>query len=125
MAVTRYLSLSLLALAPASYASTLYASHYDGTVNLLTFNDSTKSLSLTQALTSCGSMPAWLTYDATNRELYCTDENYFSSSASISSIAVASDMHISVDAKATTPSGGVANILYGGSDGKGYIAIAH
>ena len=126
MAATRYLSLLCLALAPgASYAASLYASQYVGTVNLLTFNESTGSLSLTQALTACGSMPAWLTWNSANKKLYCTDENYFSSAASISELSAGSDMRLSVNAKASTPPGGVANVLYGGSDGAGYIAIAH
>jgi 6-phosphogluconolactonase (cycloisomerase 2 family) len=127
MAATRYLSLFLFALAPsASYAASyLYASHYSGNVNLLTFDESSKSLTLTQSLTSCGQMPSWLTWDSTNKMLYCTDENFYGSTASISSISAASNYQLSLGQKATTPSGGVANVLYGGSDGKGYIAVAH
>ncbi|KAK5174263.1 uncharacterized protein LTR77_001343 [Saxophila tyrrhenica] len=126
MAVVRYLCLLTLALAPSfSYAANLYASTYDGTVNLLTFDEKSHALSLTQSLKACGSMPSWLTWDSANRKLYCTDEDFYSSTASISSLSAASDMRLSVDAKATTPSGGVANTLYGGSDGKSYIAIAH
>ncbi|KAK3054203.1 hypothetical protein LTR09_004981 [Extremus antarcticus] len=118
MAVTRFLT---LALAPAAHAASLYASHYSGTVNLLTFNESTHALTLTQALTAFGTMPAWLTWDNTNRKLYCTDENYFSSTASLSAISADSSFHISVDAKTSTPSGGVANAVYG----PGYVAVAH
>lgn len=122
MAVTRFIALLSFALAPgASYAASLYASHYSGTVNLLTFDESTGSLSLTQSLNACGTLPAWLTWDSTNKKLYCTDENFYGSTASISELSAGSDMRLTVDAKATTPSGGVANVLYG----DGYIAIAH
>ena len=126
MAVTRYFSLLCLALAPgASYAASLYASQYVGTVSLLTFDESTESLSLTQSLTACGRMPAWLTWNSATKKLYCTDENYYSSTATISELSAGSDMRLSVNAIANTPSGGVANVLYGGSNGAGYIAIAH
>jgi hypothetical protein len=125
MSVAHYLFLSTLALAPASYAASLYASHYDGTVNLLNFDESSGKLSLTQALKSCGSMPAWLTWDSVNSNLLCTDENFFSSTASLSQLSAASDLELSVVGKATTPSGGVANTFYGGSDGKSYAAVAH
>jgi hypothetical protein len=122
MAATRYFSLLAMALAPStSYAEHLYASHYDGTVNLLNFNASSRSLALTQSLKACGTMPAWLTWDATNRKLYCTDENYYSSTATLSSLSAGSDLQLSVSGVATTPSGGVANALYG----PGYIAVAH
>ena len=122
MAATRYLSLLALALASSTtYASSLYASHYSGTVNLLTFDETSHSLFLTQSLKACGTMPAWLTWDSTNKKLYCTDENYYSSTASLSSLSAGSNMQLSIDAKATTPSGGVANALYG----NGYIAVAH
>ncbi|KAF2456397.1 Lactonase, 7-bladed beta-propeller-domain-containing protein [Lineolata rhizophorae] len=104
-------------------AATLFASHYSGTVHTLTLDGS--SLSISNTIEACGGMPSWLTYDAPGKTLYCSDETWIFGNGSISSIAVADDGSLTETANAPTIGGDVANVLYGGDDGRSYIAIAH
>jgi hypothetical protein len=110
-----------------AWCETLFVSHYDGQVYTLQLtNNSAGQYTLAQSsvITACGGLPSWLTYDAANSNLYCTDETMYGS-ASVSSFKASAQGVLSNTVKATTPYGGVANTLYGGSDGKGYIATAH
>jgi 6-phosphogluconolactonase (cycloisomerase 2 family) len=104
-------------------AESLYASHYSGQIYLLTLSDS-GSLSITASITGGGSLPSWLTYDGDTKSLYCSDEQMYGS-GSISSFSIGSDGRLTQTGKATAPYGGVANTLFGGSNGKSFIAIAH
>jgi hypothetical protein len=113
-------------LAGHALAAYLYASHYSGTISLLTLDHVNGAYSLTQTATAtgCGTLPAWITLDTPGAMLYCTDEN-FSGTASISSFSVDANWRLTARARASTPTGGVANCLYGGTNGTGYIASAH
>jgi 6-phosphogluconolactonase (cycloisomerase 2 family) len=122
-----FLGLIASSLLGSVQAESLYASHYSGSIYLLSLNSTSNggyTLSNTASIVGCGVMPSWLTYDSTNKMLYCSDESYYGS-GSISSFSVGSDGRLTQTAKASAILGAVANVLYGGSDGKGYIAIAH
>lgn len=109
-----------------SIAENLYASHYSGTISYLTLAESAGSYSLTQtsSIQGCGALPSWLTYNAAQSMLYCSDETMYGS-ASLSAFSAASNGALTQTAKVSTQPGGVANVLYGGTDGAGFIAIAH
>ncbi|KAF1932953.1 putative isomerase YbhE [Didymella exigua CBS 183.55] len=108
----------------AAAAANLYATHYSGTINHLTFNNN--SLTLVSSEKTGQTLPSWITYDAVGKKLYIPDENFDENSSGVL-------VSYSVDAKGaltkagntTTPRGGVATVLYGGKDGRGFIANAH
>jgi len=109
----------------SSSKAILWATHYDGTLSTLTFTVSGSAYSLVSSSkqTTCGTQPSWLTYDATTSTLYCLDEYYIS--GQLFSYAVGSSGIPSQTSKVTTVANGLHSTLYGGSNGKGYIAIAH
>ncbi|KAK3069758.1 hypothetical protein LTR53_011653 [Teratosphaeriaceae sp. CCFEE 6253] len=118
--------LTALSLVGAGVAEKLFVSHYSGQIYTLDLakSGSSYSLSSTSKITGCGGPPSWLTYDGANKMLYCSDET-FSGSASISSFSADSAGVLTNAGTAVTAPGGVANTLFGGSDGKSHIAIAH
>lgn len=114
-------------LASSASAETLFASHYSGQIYTLQLTNNSAgaySLAVSSQITACGGLPSWLTYDATTRMLYCSDETMYGS-GSISSLSADSSGKLTVTGKAQAPIGGVANTLYGGSNGNSYVAIAH
>lgn len=115
-----------LGLAVTASSETLFASHYSGQIYTLQLQNRTSGydLSISSQITGCGSLPAWLTYEPASRALYCSDETMFGQ-GSISSFTAAGDGRLTATGKAAAPAGGVANVLYGGAEGKGYVAIAH
>lgn len=124
------LSISVPTAATATEERTLYISHYDGHIYTLVFNESDSnvntSLTLTNTLEACGSMPSWLELDT--QVLYCVDESgsLTSGNGSLSSYEVADCGDLTEVASAETLAGGVASIIYeaaGGADK--FIAIAH
>jgi 6-phosphogluconolactonase (cycloisomerase 2 family) len=132
-------SLSLSALAATTAATNLYVSHYNGNVYSLALttdsdpharnSDATAinyTLSKISTLKTCGSMPSWLTFDASTRVLYCSDESGNSSSpGSLTALRAAADGTLSEIAKVETIGGGVSNVIYNREDGQKFIAIAH
>ncbi|KAJ9199627.1 hypothetical protein DTO166G4_5646 [Paecilomyces variotii] len=130
---------SVLFLPALAAASNLYVSHYNGNVYSLALtsipgpqdrNDGSAAvkytLSQTAALKTCGSMPSWLTFDASTRVLYCSDESGSRTSpGSLTALAAAADGRLSEIAKVDTIGGGVNNVIYNRDDGKKFIAIAH
>ncbi|KAF2645019.1 putative isomerase YbhE [Massarina eburnea CBS 473.64] len=104
-------------------AANLWATHYSGTANWLTFNGS--SLKLTTQSKTNNLMPSWITFDAPGKALYIPDENYNSATGTLVSFSVGANGAITQTGKATTPKSAVATTLYGGSDGKGFIVNAH
>lgn len=130
---------SVLSLPALAAASNLYVSHYNGNVYSLALtsipgpqdrNDGSAAvkytLSQTAALKTCGSMPSWLTFDASTRVLYCSDESGSRTSpGSLTALAAAADGRLSEIAKVDTIGGGVNNVIYNRDDGKKFIAIAH
>ena len=120
------LAFSAPLLVKAISAETLFASHYSGQVYTLqlTNNSGVFSLAASSNVTACGGLPSWLTYDAVGKALYCSDET-FSGSGSISSFSADVNGRLTLTGKALAPTGGVANTLYGGPNGRSFIAIAH
>ncbi|KAK4561323.1 hypothetical protein LTR86_004640 [Recurvomyces mirabilis] len=115
-----------LSLAGAASCEYLFASHYSGQVYTLNLTNSSShySLAVSSVVTACGGLPSWLTYDATAKNVYCSDET-MSGTGSISSFSANGNDALTVTGKTNAPIGGVANVLYGGATGNGYVAIAH
>ena len=103
-------------------AANLYASHYSGTVNYLTFADT--SLTLTTSTKSGNSLPSWLVYDGPGKALYVCDES-MQMPGTMTSFSIGANGALTPSGKVTTPAGNVASTLYGGEDGKGFMANAH
>lgn len=124
--------LSLLSISPAA-ATTLYASHYNGNVYSLSLessennNEKNYSLSPASSLRTCGSMPSWLTFDPSDRILYCSDEpsDESSDSGTLTALSASQDGKLTEVAKTSTVVGGVSSVIYNGANGAKHIAIAH
>jgi 6-phosphogluconolactonase (cycloisomerase 2 family) len=105
-------------------AANLWATHYSGTINYLTFSGG--ALSLSSSSKTGNNLPSWITYDNAAPALYIPDEVFYGpSTGSLVSFAVGNNGSVTATGKGTTPQGVVASTLYGGSDGKGFIANAH
>ncbi|KAJ4359376.1 hypothetical protein N0V95_002206 [Ascochyta clinopodiicola] len=104
--------------------ATLYASHYSGTVNTLNFNSNTLTLSGSTA--TGNGLPSWLTYDGTGKALYIADETFYgASSGNLASFSAGGNDVLKATGKGPTALGVVATSLYGGTDGRSFIANAH
>lgn len=107
-------------------AATLYASHFSGTINTLDFNSNSDTLTLSSSAATGNALPSWLTYDAAGKALYIPDETFQgASSGSLSSFSIDSNSALKATGKAPTALGVVATTLYGGTDGRAFIANAH
>ncbi|UPX14247.1 uncharacterized protein EKO05_0004736 [Ascochyta rabiei] len=109
----------------AAAAANLYATHYSGTINHLAFDNS--SLTLVSSVKTGQTLPSWITYDASDKKLYIPDENFITedSKGLLVSYSVGVNGALTKAENTTTLRGGVATILYGGKDGKSFIANAH
>lgn len=109
----------------AASAANLWATHYSGTVNYLTFSGNSLTLSKSTS-TGNNKLPSWITYDSAGKALYVPDETFYGASGgNLVSFAIGNDGALTSTGSAPTPMGVVASTLYGGSDGKGFIANAH
>lgn len=125
--MTAFLSSFFLLLPYLVTAEYLFVSHYTGyiyTLSLTEDGNSSYSLSTSSSIHGGGQQPSWLTWDAANRILYSADEVGVGN-GSISSFLAAPDGTLTLTGKASAPVGAVHNVLYGGTDGKGFIASAH
>ncbi|KAF2872080.1 6-phosphogluconolactonase [Massariosphaeria phaeospora] len=104
-------------------AANLYATHYSGTINYLAFSGN--SLTLTSSTRTGNTLPSWITYDGPGNALYIPDETFYGQPGTLTAFAIGSDGSLMPTNKASTPLGVVATTLYGGSNGKGFIANAH
>jgi hypothetical protein len=68
-------------------------------------------------------MPSWLTLDSASGNLYCVDEAEYGSPV-LTNLAVGSDGTVKSVVTARSTGGELHSSLYGGSNGKGYIAVA-
>ncbi|CZT04512.1 hypothetical protein WAI453_011540 [Rhynchosporium graminicola] len=102
----------------------LFAAHYSGTINSLTFIPSSSgaaSLTLNTSLT-IGGQPSWMTWDSASRTIYMPDESGSGRSSLSFAVSAAKDGKLALLGKASgLPLVGVANVVYG----SGYIATAH
>ncbi|KAJ4377851.1 hypothetical protein N0V83_000681 [Neocucurbitaria cava] len=105
-------------------AANLWATHYSGTINYLTFSG--KDLKLSSSTRTGNNLPSWITYDGPGKALYIPDEVFYGpSTGNLVSFAIGNNGTLTPTGKAPTPQGVVATALYGGADGKGFIANAH
>jgi 6-phosphogluconolactonase (cycloisomerase 2 family) len=117
-------SFLLLGLGPSSSISAiLYATHYSGTVTVLSLSGN--SLTVVSSTKTCGTQPSWLTLDSASRTLYCLDEFNYGAGGTLSTYSASSSGTLTQTAKINIPGNGVHSTLYGGSDGKSFQAIAH
>jgi hypothetical protein len=102
----------------------LWATHYSGTLNYLTFSG--KSLTLSSSSKIGNNLPSWITYDNAGQALYIPDEVFYGpSTGSLVSFSIGNNGSVTTTGKGITPQGVVANTLYGGANGKSFIANAH
>lgn len=120
-----------LALAGALFSSSacgakLVASHFSGNLYSLTLSDSGE-LTVDSETSSGNFWPAWLDLDAESRTLYVPDESDWSPPNGLVTFTVGEDGSLTPgdEGQAVTQGGEVHSTLYGGQDGKGFIAFAH
>jgi 6-phosphogluconolactonase (cycloisomerase 2 family) len=118
------LVLLALGLAPQAFGQNLLVSHYTGKVFSLSLAASGTSgtLKVGTSASGCGKMPSWLTLDSASGTLYCFDEE--GNSGVVSQYKVGSDGSVTMTGQAKTTGGDVHGWLFGGSDGKGFLAMA-
>ena len=109
-------------------SSTLYATHYGGTVSGLELTKPQENASnpaynfkVASNITACGSQPSWLTVHDKTNTLYCSDE---SNPGTLSAFKIQENGGLELSAKVQTISGGVYNGIYDAA-GKCFIAVAH
>jgi hypothetical protein len=122
--VNRPLGVILFAL-PTVLSASLLASHYNGNVYglALTTSGSSGSLAIKQTLRTGAAMPSWLTINSDTGDLWVTDESTYGSPM-MTQLSVSADGSIKTVATARTSGGAVHSCLYGGVDGKGFLAAA-
>jgi hypothetical protein len=117
-------SLLLPLFGSAANAANLWATHYSGTLNYLTFSGN--SLTLSSSSKIGNNLPSWITYDSAGKALYVPDEVFYGpSTGSLVSFSIGNNGTVTPNGQGITPQGVVATALYGGADGKGFIANAH
>ncbi|EAQ85563.1 hypothetical protein CHGG_09577 [Chaetomium globosum CBS 148.51] len=124
--MSRFVQLfAAMALAPGTLGATLIASHFAGGIYSLSLatSNSSGTLSITSQTTGCGTTPGWLQLYADSRKLYCFDESWFGSGNS-AEYTVANDGRLTSTGQLKTTGNSVHGLLYGGSDGRGFVATA-
>jgi hypothetical protein len=117
-------SILLPLFASVANAANLWATHYSGTINYLTFSGN--SLTLSSSTSTGNKLPSWITYDNAGKALYIPDEVFYGASGgNLVSFAIGTNGSLTATGKGSTPLGVVATALYGGTDGRGFIANAH
>lgn len=117
-------SLLLPLFGTAASAANLWATHYSGTINYLSFNSN--ALTLSSSASTGNKLPSWITYDSAGKALYIPDEVFQGQGGgNLVSFSVGTNGNVSSIGKGSTPQGVVATTLYGGPDGRSFIANAH
>ena len=117
-------SLLLPLFGSAASAANLCATHYSGTINYLSFENN--ALTLSKSSPTGNNLPSWITYDNAGKALYIPDEVFYGASGgNLVSFAVGNNGTVTAGGKGSTPLGVVATALYGGADGRSFIANAH
>ncbi len=120
---TRLGLLSALPLLSRAQGAILLASHYTGEIHtlLLATEDAGASLAVTSSTSGCGTMPAWLQWDADTETLYCIDESWYGSGMA-ATFSAGADGTLTQTGQATTSGASVHSVVFGGEDGKGFLA---
>ncbi|KAK4185765.1 putative carboxymuconate cyclase [Podospora australis] len=114
-----------LGLAKGVFGVDLIASHFAGNVYSLslTTTGTSGTISVKSQTNGCGSTPGWIEYLNDTRELYCFDESW-TGRGQHAKFNVANDGRLSIAATLSNPGNSVHGTLYGGADGRGFIATA-
>ena len=112
-------------LVQAALGANLLVSHYNGNLYslALTTSGATGSLAIKQTLRAGGTMPSWLTLDSATGTLYVTDESTYGSPV-LTTVSVGANGNLATVSTARSNGGELHSTLYGGADGKGFIAAA-
>lgn len=115
-------ALPLLLLSRAQGA-TLLASHYAGEIHTLSLSteDADASFTVTSSTSGCGTLPAWLQWDADAETLYCVDESWYGSGVA-ATFSAGPDGALTPTGQATTSGASVHSAVFGGEDGRGFLA---
>src|SRR5438067_461342 len=122
---TTQIALALLGLAPKALGLKLLASHYTGAIYTLDFKFDGAAGTLTSQgkVDGCGRLPGWLEYYSEDKKVYCFDESWYGSGF-VASYNVSEDGTLSLVGQAPSTGNDVHGLLYGGPDGKGFVASA-
>ncbi|KAG6357208.1 hypothetical protein INS49_015086 [Diaporthe citri] len=118
--------LAALCLLPETVLSAnLLVSHFSGSIYSLSLKTSNGKgqLAITSTLRAGGLTPSWLTLDSATGNLYVTDEAQYGAPV-LTTLKVNNDNSVQLVSTAPTSGGGVHSSLYGGSDGRGFFAVA-
>jgi hypothetical protein len=111
-----------LCVLPAVLGQNLLVSHYNGNVYSVSFSGT--ALAIKSQIKAGGQMPSWLTLDAASGSVWVTDESTGGSNKQMYQLTVGSDLSLKSSGTSKANGGELHSCLYGGSDGKGYIAAA-
>ncbi|KAK0707979.1 Lactonase, 7-bladed beta-propeller-domain-containing protein [Lasiosphaeris hirsuta] len=114
-----------LGLAPAVHGATLVASHFAGGVYSLslTTTGSSGKLAITSQASGCGTTPAWVEYYSDSKTLYCFDESW-NGGGTNAQYSVNNDGRLTLAGSTKSSGNTVHGLLYGGPEGKSFIATA-
>jgi hypothetical protein len=121
MHVVSRIAVAVLGLTPAVQSVKLLASHYSGNIYTLDFTGN--KLTNQAKATACGRVPGWIDYYPEDKTLYCYDESWYGS-GNIVSYNVSTDATLKQFASAPTTGNDVHGTLYGGPNGKSFVATA-
>ncbi|RYP02471.1 hypothetical protein DL765_010737 [Monosporascus sp. GIB2] len=125
MSSTRLCLLTALQLLSQVHGAILLASHYTGKIHTLslTTKGAQANFAITSSASGCGTLPAWLQWDSDTGTLYCIDENWFGRGMAASFSADA-DGKLTQTGQATTSGASVHSTIYGGGDGRSFLATS-
>ncbi|KAI9154877.1 putative 6-phosphogluconolactonase [Paramyrothecium foliicola] len=112
-------------LVPSVFSASLLASHFSGKVYTLNFsqNGNSGNLAITSETTGCGTTPSWLQLYSEDQKVYCFDESW-TGRGYIAQYNVATDGRLTLSTQFSTSGNDVHGVLYGGADGKSFLATA-
>ena len=118
--------LSGAALLPQAFAAKLLVSHFSGplyTLDLTLSSATSGSLKISSTAGGCGNIPTWLTLDKLTNTVWCFDEDW-NGSGVISQYTINDAGVLTLTGSGATPGNSVYGALYGGPDGKGFVATS-
>ncbi|KAK3380952.1 Lactonase, 7-bladed beta-propeller-domain-containing protein [Podospora didyma] len=122
--ISQSLLLAAIGLAPSVLGVNLIASHYTGgiyTLSLTTTDNTSGKLSISSQANGCGTTPGWLELYSDSKKLYCFDESW-GGSGYITEYSVGNDGKLTIGSQLKTTGNSVHGQLYGGPEGKSFVA---
>ncbi|RYP72350.1 hypothetical protein DL769_004459 [Monosporascus sp. CRB-8-3] len=89
----------------------------------LTTEGAEADFAITSSASGCGTLPAWLQWDPDTGTLYCIDESWFGRGVAASFSADAAGA-LTQTGQTTTSGASVHSNIYGGEDGRGFLATS-